>query len=642
MSSGAPIIDYFLIWKVISFVLMSSEARSAHLWSTLPKSRVEDYLKSNFLNVKDADDTYRSFMRSDSSLHPLKDSNGWCVAPVTEALKSGEESRQEALEKRIMLLEKRMEKAGKDGTRNQDTSLVANDDTMMVLSDLQTGVLNVTETRAGGGGVEQSGLEDDVCIHSSPNHEIPSLLSQLQEDVLMPMEVKEKHRIHDPEVVKEARMAKEDALSLRQLVKDEYEEISAMNPGPAQKMALQAHEINVIKADAKRKEALALRRFLLMHEDIEKGADLEGGGLDNEAEEPMKQHKDAQTSRIWRLRQLQGEVKRRREGLMTELSIGRSVPSRKEEALPQEDCAASRKEDAVVQVQGKASSSSSSSSSSSWSVVNPTEKRKAEDQENLWFQSSSSFGVLSHERKALPSNPPSQSPQSNTMKDKVRARVMALKRASNTNRSQNSSLILETNAHAPGSNNTSGGWVCDTLLKKSEWDGADKRWASFQKALERSKISNDMTSIKVEEETKTFEEETRSSRSIEDERRSDAALIAGIPESNLPSAELLASTVRCFFAQLASNGVERITAAKMVVVCRLYDERIPVAAIDEVLLAVDPDQLGLHEDSLYIWTCLMFGDCKEQEFLNGVKALGEAAESVRGMDFAVGNFNAFT
>lgn len=85
-----------------------------------------------------------------------------------------------------------------------------------------------------------------------------------------------------------------------------------------------------------------------------------------------------------------------------------------------------------------------------------------------------------------------------------------------------------------------------------------------------------------------------------------------------------------------------MTSAKMVVVCRLYDENIPVKAVEETLAVVDLDKTGLDVDSLYNWVCLMFGDCEEVEFIEGVSALGDAASSVAGMDFLVGDVEAFT
>ena len=95
---------------------------------------------------------------------------------------------------------------------------------------------------------------------------------------------------------------------------------------------------------------------------------------------------------------------------------------------------------------------------------------------------------------------------------------------------------------------------------------------------------------------------------------------------------MLAGVVKWLFALLCDDMTGSISAAKMIVACKLFDDRIPIEGLDETLKVVDAAD-GVTERKLYHWVVLMFGDCSPDEFLSGIDELGEAAKTLQGLHF---------
>ena len=106
--------------------------------------------------------------------------------------------------------------------------------------------------------------------------------------------------------------------------------------------------------------------------------------------------------------------------------------------------------------------------------------------------------------------------------------------------------------------------------------------------------------------------------------RQESAEIAGIDVNQLPEAKLLKGVVRWIFELLDDHRTGKITAAKLIRVCEIYDDRVPVEGIRDTLAAVDGHN-SLTERELYHWVVLMFGDCSEEEFFSGANEFGAAA-----------------
>ena len=106
--------------------------------------------------------------------------------------------------------------------------------------------------------------------------------------------------------------------------------------------------------------------------------------------------------------------------------------------------------------------------------------------------------------------------------------------------------------------------------------------------------------------------------------RQEAADIAGIDVGLLPEAKLLKGVVRWIYELLCDKGSGEIKANKLIRVCEIYDDRVPVEGIRDTLAAVDGVN-SLTENKLYHWVILMFGDCSEDEFFSGANEFGTAA-----------------
>jgi len=111
-------------------------------------------------------------------------------------------------------------------------------------------------------------------------------------------------------------------------------------------------------------------------------------------------------------------------------------------------------------------------------------------------------------------------------------------------------------------------------------------------------------------------------------------MITGCDLESLPSAQVLDGVVKWLYTLLSDDKGGTISAAKMIVACKLFDDRIPVEGLDETLKVVDGVG-GLTERKLYHWLVLMFGDCSVDEFLKGVDEIGEAAKTLHGLSFGV-------
>jgi len=118
------------------------------------------------------------------------------------------------------------------------------------------------------------------------------------------------------------------------------------------------------------------------------------------------------------------------------------------------------------------------------------------------------------------------------------------------------------------------------------------------------------------------------------ELRRKAAQIADIDEAGLPNVQDLKGVTHWLFGVLAREGDTEISAAKLIVACKLFDDRVPISAFDDTLAAVDARE-SLDRVKLMNWLVLMFGDCDPNEFLNSVVRFGEAAKSIRGLRFEV-------
>ena len=323
--------------EVMEFLLMSSEARSVKLWSTLPKARIDEYYDSSFLNVKALETPFTRERvrhpvfdviqnRESKSSRPRSLSSSQVKGHVSSvsSVAMAPMSREAALEERVFQLESFLigDRQG-DKATNPDGSVI-NDSELLRSVPLES-ELDMLQSES---------TEDRPTESMNDSDKTSGILSTLQNDVLISIEAEDQSLIKtreegglplvDRAVVKEARAAKRDALALKELVKKEYEEILSMGNIHERKKALQAHEINVMKADAKRKEALALRKFILNDGDVT--------DEQTDVSNPRMRHSEAQTTRIWRLRQLQEEVRRKRNGVLEELS-DEKLQSKNQEVL---------------------------------------------------------------------------------------------------------------------------------------------------------------------------------------------------------------------------------------------------------------------------------------------------------------------
>lgn len=114
--------------------------------------------------------------------------------------------------------------------------------------------------------------------------------------------------------------------------------------------------------------------------------------------------------------------------------------------------------------------------------------------------------------------------------------------------------------------------------------------------------------------------------------RQAAACFAGVDASMLPSPRDLQHAIDWLFALLEpvpdGPGSMSVATATVLVVCKIYDEGTPVAAFDDTLKAVGAQET-VTARQFYHWIVLMFGDCKEDEFITGVVKFGEAAKQMK-------------
>ena len=110
----------------------------------------------------------------------------------------------------------------------------------------------------------------------------------------------------------------------------------------------------------------------------------------------------------------------------------------------------------------------------------------------------------------------------------------------------------------------------------------------------------------------------------------------------LPEARVLGALVKWLFkiltetskeADCSTDGRITVSAAKMMVCTQLFDDSIPVDAVEETVRLVG-GQGGFTEKALYMWCVLMFGDAPVKEMLHNLQDLGEASAVVWGMRFA--------
>lgn len=91
--------------------------------------------------------------------------------------------------------------------------------------------------------------------------------------------------------------------------------------------------------------------------------------------------------------------------------------------------------------------------------------------------------------------------------------------------------------------------------------------------------------------------------------------------------------VQWLFALLVEEPTAEVTAAKLIVTCKLFDDKIPISVVNDTLAAVNAGST-LTERTLLNWVVMMFGDSSEDAFLREVLEFGEAAKTVRGLQFA--------
>jgi len=126
-----------------------------------------------------------------------------------------------------------------------------------------------------------------------------------------------------------------------------------------------------------------------------------------------------------------------------------------------------------------------------------------------------------------------------------------------------------------------------------------------------------------------------SSGALDDELlREEAANMTGVELDLLPRAKLLRDVVGYLYSLLMAEVPEGrgvgLSAAKLVVACKLYDKEIPLEALAGTFEAVGVTD-SLTERAFYCWIVLMFGECTESEFLSGAHEFGLACENVRGL-----------
>ena len=110
--------------------------------------------------------------------------------------------------------------------------------------------------------------------------------------------------------------------------------------------------------------------------------------------------------------------------------------------------------------------------------------------------------------------------------------------------------------------------------------------------------------------------------------------MTGVELDLLPRAKLLRDVVSYLYSLLVTEVPEGIggglSAAKLVVACKLYDTEVPWRPWWGTFEAVGVTD-SLTERAFYCWIVLMFGECTESEFLSGAHEFGLACENVRGL-----------
>lgn len=175
-------------------------------------------------------------------------------------------------------------------------------------------------------------------------------------------------------------------------------------------------------------------------------------------------------------------------------------------------------------------------------------------------------------------------------------------------------------------------WVCGESTLRS---------SSQLSNIMNLKVSSDSPLLKKQQQQVALEAQytvcdhniKQSDGSIEaNQLRQEAAKIADIDADSLPGAKDLKEMVDWLFHLLVEEKGGKVTAAKMIVCMKVFDDQIPISVVNDTLLAVEAmDTLDARR--LYHWVVLMFGDCSEEEFLSNVLEFGEAAKTIRGLKF---------
>jgi len=113
----------------------------------------------------------------------------------------------------------------------------------------------------------------------------------------------------------------------------------------------------------------------------------------------------------------------------------------------------------------------------------------------------------------------------------------------------------------------------------------------------------------------------------------EAAQLADVDIATLPNGRELREVVQWLFALLVDEPTADVAAAKLIVTCKIFDEKIPISVVNDTLAAVNAGE-SLTARSLCNWVVMMFGDSSEDSFLREVLEFGEAAKTVRGLRFS--------
>jgi len=135
-------------------------------------------------------------------------------------------------------------------------------------------------------------------------------------------------------------------------------------------------------------------------------------------------------------------------------------------------------------------------------------------------------------------------------------------------------------------------------------------------------------------QTPTFPRSPDTKWTQEDARlRQAAADLADVPVESLPNPNDLRQVIKWLHELLVETVGGSVNTLKLVVVVKIFDERIPAAVVKDTVAAIGSDGKQITESDLMNWVVMMFADYSQEEFMASVLEFGEAAKASRRLAF---------